>query len=226
MLQGWKNISYVHWPVPAASVQGRLPEGLFVDTFDGSAWVGLVAFHMQKIRIPPTPPIPYLGTFPETNVRTYVTDAAGRPGVWFDSLDVTRLLPVIVARTSYRLPYMWAKMSIIEQTRRFIYTARRRWPEAPGASSRMVISRGAAIGEPNALERFLTARWGLYTKLGSDLAYAPVEHQPWPLEVAGVDFLHDELVAAAGYQVPSIEPIAHFSRGVDVRIGLPRKVDV
>lgn len=226
MLQGWKNISYLHWPIPAAAVQARLPEGLLVDTFDGSAWVGLVAFHMQRIRIPATPPIPYLGTFPETNVRTYVKDATGRPGVWFDSLDVTRLLPVIVARTSYRLPYMWAEMSILEQPRRFTYTAKRRWPEARGASSRMVIDRTAGIDEPNALERFLTSRWGLYTKLGSDLAYAPVEHQPWPLEVARVDFLHDEFVVAAGYQVPSIEPIAHFSRGVDVRIGLPRKVDV
>ena len=224
MLQGWKRIAYAHWPVPATHVQSRLPEGLRVDTFDGSAWVGLVAFHMQRIRLPGTPAIPYFGTFPETNVRTYVTDEHGRPGVWFDSLDVTRLLPVVVARTSYRLPYMWAQMSITSSGRQTTYQARRRWPTAQGASSVMRIDRGEVIDSVTPLDAFLTARWGLYTRLGSKLAYAPVEHEPWPLERASLEYLRDDLVAAAGYDVPEVAPLVHYSEGVDVRIGLPRRL--
>lgn len=224
MLQGWKKIAYAHWPIAPDQVQSRLPDGLVVDTFDGSAWVGLVAFQMRAIRIPGTPPIPYFGTFPETNVRTYVKDRSGRPGVWFDSLDVTRLLPVIVARASYQLPYMWAKMSISEHNNQLTYRTRRRWPDARGAASSMSIRRLDPIDDPNPLERFLTARWGLYTQLGAGLAYAPVEHEPWPLERAGLEYLEDELVPAAGYRIPDIEPITHYSEGVDVRIGLPRWV--
>lgn len=224
MLQGWKKIAYVHWPVEPDQVQLRLPDGLVADTLDGFAWVGLVAFDMQRIRIPRTPGIPYFGTFPETNVRTYVRDQNGRPGVWFDSLDVTRLLPVIVARTSYRLPYMWAKMSIVEHPNQMIYRARRRWPRSERVSSTMAIRPLDPISNPSVLESFLTARWGLYTNLGSKLAYAPVEHEPWPLQRANLEYLDDDLVAAAGYHVPDIEPIVHYSKGVDVRIGLPRKI--
>ncbi len=224
MLQGWKRIAYAHWPVPPGKVQARLPEGLLVDTFAGSAWVGLVAFNMERIRLPGTPAIPYFGTFPETNVRTYVTDEHGRPGVWFDSLDVTRLLPVIVARSSYRLPYMWSRMSIESSGRQITYRAKRRWPTARGASSIMRISRGEPADAVTPLDSFLTARWGLYTQLGSKLAYAPVEHPPWPLQQASLEYLRDDLVAAAGYDVPEVPPVVHYSEGVDVRIGIPRRL--
>ena len=227
MLQSWKRLTYVHWPVAPEQVERNLPAGLTADTIDGSAWVGLVAFEMQRIRIPRTPAIPYFGTFPETNVRTYVRDHSGRPGVWFDSLDITRLLPVAVARLAYRLPYMWADMAIREGEGTIEYRARRRWPGPQNASSRLSVTPGPAIREEaqSPLERFLTARWGLYTMLGSRLAYAPVDHPTWPLQKAELRGIDDELVAAAGYEVGNTEPIVHYSDGVDVRIGLPRRVE-
>ena len=63
-----------------------MPAGLEVDTFADKAWVGLVAFRMERIRLPGTPGVPYFGTFPETNVRTYVVDRDGRP-VELDDAD-------------------------------------------------------------------------------------------------------------------------------------------
>ena len=227
MLQSWQQLTYVHWPVAAEQVDRNLPPGLVADTMDGSAWVGLVAFAMQRIRIPRTPAIPYFGSFPETNVRTYVRDSSGRPGVWFDSLDITRLLPVAVARTAYRLPYMWAEMAIREADGRVEYKARRRWPGLRNAASDLSVVPGDVIPdvEQSPLERFLTARWGLYTMLGRRLAYAPVDHPTWPLQAARIHRIEDEFVAAAGYSVVG-DPIVHYSAGVDVRIGLPRRVDV
>ena len=163
MHQSWLNLAYLHWRVPTDQVAERLPVGLRPDTFDGSAWVGLVPFHMRRIRLPGLPPIPYVGSFPETNVRTYVVGPDGRPGVWFDSLDINRLLPVAVARGSYRLPYMWSRMTIAEEGAKVEYRTDRRWPNQ--VSSRVVIDRGAQIAADE-LDRFLTARWGLYTRLG------------------------------------------------------------
>ncbi len=145
MLQGWKDLTFVHFPYDPEVVQRRLPPGLVVDTFEGRAWVGLVAFHMEGIRLPYLPPVPYLGTFPETNVRTYVRDSGGRPGVWFDSLDITRLVPVLVALGTYRLPYRWAEMSIEHPDDAVIYRAKRRWPGPRGATSTIAARPGAPI---------------------------------------------------------------------------------
>ncbi len=56
--------------------------------------------------------MPYLGTFCETNVRLYSVDGAGRRAVVFRSLEAERLLPVLTARATLRLPYMWSRMRL------------------------------------------------------------------------------------------------------------------
>jgi uncharacterized protein YqjF (DUF2071 family) len=224
MLQGWKDLTFVHWSFDPGVVQRRLPPGLEVDTFEGRAWVGLVAFHMEDIRLPNLPPVPYLGNFPETNVRTYVRGPDGPPGVWFDSLDITRLLPVLVALGTYRLPYRWSDMSIEHLAGTVVYRAQRRWPGPRGAASKIIMKPGEPTTNLNPLDRFLTARWGLYSLFGRRNAYAPVEHAPWPLQAATLAELDDELVVAAGYPAPSGDPLVHYSPGVDVRIGLPRRI--
>lgn len=219
MRQDWRSLTYVHWPFRPESVQPHLPPGLDVDTYDGAAWVGLVPFRMENIAARFTPPVPYLGTFPETNVRTYVRGSDG-PGVWFLSLDISRLLPVLVARATYRLPYMWAKMEIVEHHNAVTYTATRRWPR-PSASSLLEVEIGERIAEPNDLEHFLSARWRLYTMLRRRLAYARVEHEPWALHRADASF-QDELMSAAGLPPPDSAPHVMYSPGVSVRIDRPR----
>jgi len=46
-------------------------------------------------------------------------------------------------------------------------------------------------------------------------------HDPWPLHRGELLDLNDGLVAAAGLPAPSGPPLAHYSPGVDVRIGRP-----
>ena len=36
----WRQVTFLHWPYPAETVQALLPDGLTVETFDGTAWVG------------------------------------------------------------------------------------------------------------------------------------------------------------------------------------------
>ena len=226
MLQRWDDVAFVHWPVDPAAVQSRLPFGLKADSFAGSAWVGLVAFHMRGIRLPFLPPFPYLGSFPETNVRTYVRGPDGRPGVWFDSLDITRLIPVLVAQGTYRLPYRWSDMRLEKTPEQITYSARTRWPEPTGVTSRVVVRPGRPLEAAGGLERFLTARWGLYSRFGRGVAYAPVDHPEWPLRQADLVDLDDHLVTAAGYPTPAGDPLVHYSHGVPVRVGLPRRIQV
>ncbi len=225
MLQRWDALTFVHWRYPPEAVARLLPPGLEPDVFDGSAWVGLVPFDMRDIRPPGVPKIiPWIGTFPETNIRTYTRDRHGQTGVWFCSLEITRLAAVAVARLTYRIPYTWAKMEIRRNGPALLYRSRRRWPAPRGAASVVEVEVGEAIpaADVSPLEHFLTARWGLHTALRRGLAYAPVEHPRWPLHRAKLHALEEDLAVAARLPSPEGAPLVHFSPGVDVRIGAPR----
>lgn len=223
MRQDWTALTYVHWRVHPNQIAHLIPPQLSVDTFDGSGWVGLVPFDMRKVGAGRVH-IPYFGNFAETNVRTYVTGPAG-PGVWFHSLDASRLLPVVVARLVYRLPYTWSAMSIVRSGSEVIYRAQRRWPTAHRLRSLVALEVGDRVEEPTELDHFLTARWGLYTRLGGRLAYAQVAHEPWPLRSATLAALSDDFVAAAGYEISGAPEHVRYSPGVSVRVGRPVLLD-
>ena len=55
--------------------------------------------------------IPWISTFPETNVRTYVVGPDGRPDVWFLRMNVTALWFVITLR-AIGLPYVHHTMTV------------------------------------------------------------------------------------------------------------------
>lgn len=222
MVQQWRDLAYIHWRYDPATVQALLPPGLDVDTFDGSAWVGLIPFSMRGITLPRMPAVPYFGSFPEINVRTYVRHN-GIPGVWFFSLDVNRLIPAVVARTTYLLPYCWGRASNRIEGNVLRSTVERRWPSR--AHSSTTIEIGQAIPQSDELSVFLSARWGLYSRgLFGGLMYAPVDHEPWPLHQAQLKAIDQNVVEAAGLPTPSGDPHVMFSPGVSVRIGRPRRV--
>ena len=225
MVQTWENLVYLHWAYEPEQVQSLLPEGLLVDTFAGNAYVGLIPFQMRGIGVPHLPAVPYLGTFPEVNVRTYVI-RNGIPGVWFFSLDINRMLPTFVARTTYSLPYCFGKVSHSVQqvgnTSVVETLVQRRWPHGVEASTELRVEVGNKIDVPSDFEHFLSARWGLYSQtLRKKIRYAPVSHEPWPLHRATALHIDDSLVQAAGLPTPTGEVHALFSPGVSVRVGLP-----
>lgn len=81
----------------------------------------------------------------------------GVPGVWFFSLDVSRFLPAVVARLSYRLTYCRGRAG-----NKLVYgilstSVSRRWPQS-GPSTSIAIRTGERITEPSPLEIFLSAR--------------------------------------------------------------------
>jgi uncharacterized protein YqjF (DUF2071 family) len=228
MVHRWERLTFVHWSFEPEVVQRLLPPGLTVDTFDDRAWVGLVPFHMW-VAPPRVPALPWLGRFCETNVRTYVRDRHGRTGVWFCSLEASRLPAVVAARVTYRLPYYWASMRLQDTSPgRLRCTTRRRWPGPRGTGSTVVVRPGEPIAAQDVtqLEHFLTARWRLFSRAGNDrLRYADVDHAPWPLQRAELERCDDNLMTAAGLPEPDGVPLVHYSPGVEVRIGPPRAVD-
>ncbi len=221
----WDLLTFLHWRYDPAVVQRLLPPGLTVQTFDGSAWVGLVPFMMQ-VRGPVGPVVPWASNFCETNVRTYVTAPDGTCGVWFLSLDAARFGAVAAARAGFALPYFWSKMSLVRLGDEVVYDTSRRWPGPKGARSRVRVEVGSpyAADELGPFDHFLSARWRLYSYAGGVLRSALAEHEPWPQHRVRVLECDDDLVAASGLSRPVGDPIAHWSPGVGVRIGLLHRV--
>ncbi|HEU5001571.1 MAG TPA: DUF2071 domain-containing protein [Actinomycetota bacterium] len=223
MLQRWERLTFLHWSFDPADVQALLPPNLQVEPLEGRAWVGLVPFFM-RVGARGGQRVPWVSNFCETNVRTYVVDQEGRRGIWFFSLDAARLSAVVTARTTYRLPYFWSAMRLVERPGTIRYDCLRRWP-GPPATSRVEIR----IGEPYASEElserdhFLTARWILFSAAGPRVRYARAAHGAWPLHRATAEVVADDLVTAAGLPRPEGEPLVHYSPGVEVRIGRPER---
>lgn len=224
MVHWWDQLTFLHWRVDAADVQRLLPEGLTVETYDGSAWVGLVPFFL-RVGLPRLPSIPWFSRFPETNVRTYARSADGTSGVWFFSLDAARLGAVVVARATYRLPYFWAKMRIERTGSTISYRSTRRWPRPAGASATTIeIGERYEADELTHLDHFLTARWALFSAPRSGLHEARADHEPWPLYRGRVVGLDDSLIRASGLPQPEDHPIVHYAPRVTVRVGWPQRV--
>ena len=225
MLQRWERLTFVHWSFDPPAVQRLLPEWLQVETFDGTAWVGVVPFFM-RVATAHGRSVRWVSHFCETNVRTYVRDREGRSGIWFFSLDAARLGAVLTATATYRLPYFWSRMRIDERDSEIAYTCQRRWPDPQSATSRIHVRTGAPFetAELDDRDHFLTARWVLFSAAGDRTAFPRAWHTPWPLHRAEPIAVDDQLIAMAG--LPSRQgqqPIVHFSPGVDVRIGRPER---
>ncbi|MFJ4963342.1 YqjF family protein [Streptomyces sp. NPDC088729] len=222
LTQAWLDLAFLHWAVDPADVAPLLPPGTVPDEIDGVTYVGLVAFRMHRTGWFGLPGIPYLGTFPETNVRLYSVDSEGRRGVVFRSLDASRLIAVATARIVFRLPYVWSRMDITRSGDTLAYTSTRRRPGPRGARSRIVIRVGERIGEPTGLEHFLTARWGVHGTFFGRPVFLPNAHPSWPLRRAGLLDCDEDLVVAAGLPAPVGDPVSVlYSAGVAVRFGRP-----
>ncbi|MEM7349229.1 MAG: DUF2071 domain-containing protein [Acidobacteriota bacterium] len=224
LTQRWSDVVFLHWPYDPAVVQRLLPPGVTVDTHDGSAWIALVPFTMERLRVPGLPPLPFVGSFPEVNVRTYV-HAGDRRGVWFFSLDVDTMLATMAARVGYQLPYCYGRAEHSRGGDTVRSRVRRRWPSKDGAMADIEIRITGEEAGDDPLVHFLTSRWGLISSSRRGrLRYAPVDHPPWPLYTGSLVDLNESLIRAAGLPDPVGEPQVLYSPGVDVRVGLPGRL--
>jgi uncharacterized protein YqjF (DUF2071 family) len=222
MYQQWRDLLFLHWEFPAAAIQATLPKGLFVDTHDGKAYLGVVPFFMRNIRPRFLPAVPGISDFMEMNLRTYVHDRAGVPGVWFYSLDANQWLAVKIARRFFHLPYEHAEMKSSRTAEgRIRYESLRTGARANG--SRCVFDYAAGAGvpqpEPGSLEFFLVERYRLYSQARDGLRRGAVFHEPYPLCRAELAAWDENLLPLDGF-APTGRPPDHLimSRGVDVTV--------
>ena len=225
MTQRWNDLLFAHWPVSSAQIEALLPEGLEPDVFQGSAWLGVVPFWLDRIKMRGFPSIPGMRNFHDLNVRTYVRDVhTGTPGMYFFSLDATNLVAVTVAHTFFHLPYHWEEMRLDQRSEReFSFYSRRRFTKHPvvfqaryrglGPTRKVVEARRGS------LEFFLMERSSLFTRNREGQATrSSLHHVPWPLEDAEAEIEQNGLAEAIGIHLPNLNPVLHYSRRLAVYI--------
>ncbi|MFV0443396.1 MAG: YqjF family protein [Planctomycetaceae bacterium] len=223
MTQRWEHLLFLHWRFDRESIQSRLPAGLTADTYDGAAWLGVVPFFMRNIRIRGLPPIPTATNFLELNLRTYVHDDRGVPGVWFFSLDANSWLTVQGARSWFGLPYHHARIhtTVDDQSGEVDYHSRRRVCSADTASHfRYRASARPQPAEPGTPEFFLVERYLLFSANNrGQLSTGRVWHDPSQIAPAEVSSWDDHLLRINGFPSPGRPPDhAVVSPGVSVNV--------
>ena len=213
--QTWANLLFAHWRVPESSLRQQIPETLDIDTFDGEAWIGVVPFELT-IRPRLMPVVPVVASFPELNVRTYVS-YQGKPGVWFFSLDATSPLAVRAARRAFNLPYYDARMSCHKTGERVEFNSVRKPSIVPADFTGWYepVSKPRKA-DPASLEAWLTERYCLFAANKRDQVFCTeVHHAQWPLQDARGEIETNSMTSSIGIELQG-EPLLHFARHIDV----------
>ena len=230
MYQRWEELLFLHWPVEPQVVAKVLPPGLGVDTYKGKAWLGVVPFSMRGVRPRFLPAVPGLSSFPELNLRTYVVDELGRPGVWFYSLDTPKHLPNWIARTFFHLNYRFARIQVEDKGGSRSYRSElwmgSDW-DVPQEYEWERIGE-PFTAEPGSLDFFLAERYRLfaYNEAKAQLLTGQVHHQAYPLQQVNLKRYSKRIFTLNGLSKPDSLPVSLLaSSGVNVQISPMIRVD-
>lgn len=214
--QEWRDLTFMHWAVDVAKLQPHIPDGLEIDTYDGKAYIGLVPFVMKNVRPRRLFSVPFISTFPEFNVRTYVKKD-GIAGVYFLTLEAKSIITCNYATRAYGLPYNYANGRVIRNDSRVMWQSKRQ-------SSEMALSGVTTIAGPTqqaekgSIEEFLFERYSLYTSIDNRLMRGYTHHKPWRFSVAKVELKENSLTKSFDFGINDyLTPdIVHYSDGVVV----------
>lgn len=217
--QQWSELLFLHWRVSAAAVQATLPPGLFVDTYEEQAYVGIVPFFMERVRPAFLPPMPWLSWFLELNVRTYVRDANGVAGVWFYSLDCNQPIGVAIAQRFFHLPYVHARMQATRAQGEVDFFSQRRGTVHAPWRFRWQQHDGASLAGADSLEQFLVERYVLYSADRRGRLYrGRVSHAPYQIHTPTVREYTTAPAALAGFTLSGAPESVLAASPVQVRI--------
>jgi uncharacterized protein YqjF (DUF2071 family) len=238
MEQHWHNLLLAHWPVPVEVLRPLVPPNLPIDTFEGQAWLGVIAFQLKGIRLRGFPPIPFTSAFPEINLRTYVT-VEDKPGVYFITMDADNGLGTVMARRWFRLPYTQAQIHLKIEGERIDFSSRRtergmntgspqgralpKKPQAEFAGSYRPVSE-VDIPQPGSIDHWLAERYCYYRANERNVYRCQVHHMPWPLQKAEADIEKNTLASSLGVDLPSTQPLLRYAHHMKALIWPVRRV--
>ncbi|MGG5252015.1 YqjF family protein [Neobacillus sp. SM06] len=219
--QTWEHILFMHWELPASSLQALIPSELELDMFDGSAWLSILPFRVVHQRIRGLPEIPLFRTYLELNVRTYVKHN-GYNGVYFFLLDANHPLAVLGAK-ALSLPYRYATMEMQQSLDKVNYKSKRIFES--GQQGEFTASykptSPASATTPGSLDHWLLERYCLFTKWGNQILRGDIHHQKWEVSQAEAEVA---INTAAPFSIPNKKPLLHYAPLKKAFIGSLKKM--
>jgi uncharacterized protein len=212
MSQTWDDLLFAHWPVDPAQLAHLVRPPLTIDTTNGHAWLGIVAFNISRIQLRGLPVLAPVSHFPEVNLRTYV-HLHDRPGVLFLSLHCPNRLAMALARPWFRLPYRHAEVCLARRAACLEFGSR-----SPEHADFVAAYARTSPAPSDGLGRWLTERYCYYAQTNRATYRCDIAHQPWPLTSATATLTTNTLAAPFGLRLPSCEPVLHAASHVATRV--------
>jgi hypothetical protein len=210
------DVLFAHWPIDPERLRSRVPEPLELDTFDGRAWLGVLAFEVAETGLMSLP-FSLPRSFLQLTFRTYVR-YEDTPGVHFFSSDTSDRLGTTLGERFLRVPLYHADMSLTSQGDSFAFRSRRTEPGAPPVRFEADYQ---PKGEPfqaasGSFEEFFVERHRYFpvTDGAREAVYeGEVQRDPWDLSDANATIKRNTLFRALGLGTPEEEPVFTYSPG-------------
>lgn len=212
MTQTWNNLLFSHWPVPSVLIKDLVPSSLEVDLYNETAWIGIIPFYVNHMRFRGLPNIPYLHSYLELNVRTYVT-YKGIPGVYFFSLDANKWMNVIGAKIGALLPYRYATMDMKVEDLTVHFHSERKYSTNPKIILNLTYRPTSDVYLPNfdSLEYWLFERYCFFTAKGKHLYRGDIHHDRWRVSDAEISLYANSMAPFLPEHYIESQPLVHYS---------------
>lgn len=209
MTQKWNDLLFIHLPISKNVLEAKIPVGLELDMFKGTAWISIISFRISNMHLRKIPRLPFFHSFLEVNVRTYVKHN-GLPGVYFFSLDANNLLAILGAKI-ISLPYFYAQMNMIkEKDTIYFETVRKESSTVVFKGAYKPISK-AYYPEPSSLNHWLLERYFLWFFKNKCLFQGAIHHKQWKIQDAEVTIEKQNMLPDFQNDVLVGNPIFHYA---------------
>ncbi len=218
--QDWRDLLFLHWQCDKNEIQKTLPPGLYVDTFEGNAFITIASFSMTKLKLLCLPQIPGLKKFFEVNLRTYVYDKNGIPGVWFYSLDIDSVIFSNLGKYFFSLPYFYSDLSQEIRDNEIIFKGNRYENQSPSMEfSYRFDKKNIFLAKDETLDFFLIERYVFFFFDSKKVNPVWVHHRPYPLnEVKLLQCEHTFWKTSPFHFLKNSPDYVHCSPGIDVAV--------
>ena len=179
----WENIVMANYEINPEILSKYLPNGTFLDLYNGKAYVSLVGFMFKNTKIFNIPIFKF-GTFEEINLRFYVyrkVDNEIRRGCVFINETVPYKVVAWLANTLYKEHYTtiatkhnW-KINDTTKEIKYEWLVDKKWN-----SINLIAKNEAKLMEENSFEQFIFEHYYGYTKVSKTVTEEyKIAHPSW-----------------------------------------------
>jgi len=217
-LHDWLDVTMIHFAIEQTKLQPVVPFTL--DTFEGRAYVSLVLFRLDRMRLTRCERLSRCLLRPISdhhflNIRTYVRHQ-GEPGIHFITEWLDNRLSVLLGPACYGLPYRLGRFD------KHVVSA----PQGGLAYALQPTDSAYHPCDPGSLDAFLMERYSAFTLGRGRHRVFRIRHEPWLQRPVQIDLTDTSLLSAATPWFNHAQPIsAHQSPGlIGVEISRPRNL--